>query len=235
MLTSGQTAIVTGAGSGIGRAVACALAARELRVLLVGREEAKLHATARDAGPAAEVLAADVTGERGRARIAAAAGDALGVLVHSAGAYARGGLAGFDAASLRHMMNVNLEAPLLITAACLAPLRRAQGQVVFVNSSAALQPGCAGMLGYAASKAALRAAAEALRAELNPLGVRVLSVFPGRTDTPMQAAILAAEGRSAAPGTLMAPGDVAAMVLAALMLPATAEVTEIMARPMRRL
>lgn len=235
MLKPGQTAIVTGAGSGIGRAIACALAARGLVVTLVGREEAKLHAAARDAGPAARVLAADVTAERGRGSIAEAAGEALGVLVHSAGTYERGGLIDFDAAALRRMLDVNLEAPLRLSAACLAPLRQARGQVVFINSSAALPPGRMGMLGYAASKAALRAAADAVRAELNAHGVRVLSVFPGRTDTPMQAAILAAEGRSAARGALLAPEDVAAMVLAALTLPTTAEVTEIMARPMRPL
>ena len=235
MLTAGQAAIVTGASSGIGRAIACALAARGARITLVGRSAAKLHETARAAGPAAQVLTADVTDEDGRARIAAAAGPALGVLVHSAGAHERNGIATLDAASLRRMAAINLEAPLLLTAACLAPLRQGRGQVVFINSSAALRPGYAEVLGYAASKAALRAAADALRAEVNPDGIRVLSVFPGRTDTPMQAAILAAEGRHAGQGALLAPADVAAMVLAALTLPATAEVTEIVLRPMRKL
>ena len=171
----------------------------------------------------------------GRARIAAAAGAALGVLVHSAGAYARGPVATLDAAAWRAMDSVNLHGPLLLTSACLNQLRAARGQVVFINSSAALQPAGAGMSAYAAGKAALRAAADALRAEVNADGVRVLSVFPGRTDTPMQAAILADEGRRAAPGTLLAPDDVAAMVLAALALPDTAEVTELVMRPMRKL
>ncbi|MDA8251856.1 MAG: SDR family NAD(P)-dependent oxidoreductase [Rhodospirillales bacterium] len=232
MLIAGQTAIVTGAGSGIGRAIACALAGRGLRVLLVGRDEAKLRA----AGvPNAIPLVADVTQQDGRARVAAAAGDALGVLVHSAGAHARAAVAEQDEAAWQAMLAVNLHGPVLLTSACLNQLRAARGQVVFINSSAALQPAGVGMAAYAGSKAALRAAADALRAEVNGDGVRVLSVFPGRTDTPMQAAILADEGRRAAPGALLAPADVAMMVLAALALPETAEVTEIVMRPMRKL
>jgi NADP-dependent 3-hydroxy acid dehydrogenase YdfG len=232
MLRAGQTAVVTGAGSGIGRAIAAALAGEGLRVLLVGRDAAKLRDVA---PPGTEILAADITEAAGRARIAAAAGDALGVLVHSAGAYMRANAAALDVETWRMLEAVNLHGPLLLTSACLNQLRAARGQVVFINSSAALQPAGAGLAAYAGTKAALRAAADALRAEVNAAGIRVLSVFPGRTDTPMQTAILEAEGRAAPPGTLLAPEDVAAMVLAALRLPATAEVTEIVMRPMRKL
>ncbi len=233
MLQIGQTAIVTGGGGGIGRAMAGALARAGMRVVLVGRDAARLRHTAAalDAIP----LVADVTDAADQARIAAAAGDALGVLVHGAGAYARGSVATLDAAAWRRLEAVNLHGPLLLTSACLNQLRAARGQVVFINSSAALQPAGAGMGAYAGGKAALRVAADALRAEVNADGVRVLSIFPGRTDTPMQAAILADEGRAAPPGTLLAPDDVAAMMLAALSLPDTAEVTEIVMRPMQKL
>jgi short-subunit dehydrogenase len=235
VLTPGQTAIVTGAGSGIGRAIACALARSGLRVVLVGRDVAKLHAVAAEVGANATPLAADVTAPADRARIAAAVGDKLGVLVHSAGVHVRGPIATLSAASLQMLEAVNLNGPLLLTVACLDQLRAARGQVVFINSSAALQQAGAGMAGYAGTKAALRAAADALRAEVNSDGVRVLSVFPGRTATPMQAAILAEEGRSASPATLLAPEDVATMVLAALALPDTGEVSELVMRPMRKL
>jgi NADP-dependent 3-hydroxy acid dehydrogenase YdfG len=232
MLKAGQTAIVTGAGSGIGFSIAAALAGAGLRVLLVGRDPARVAEAARRIGPNAAPLAADITDPAGRARIVRAAGSALGVLVHCAGAYRRGAL---DAAEWRALDGVNLHGPLLLTSACLNQLRMARGQVVFINSSAALQPAGVGMGAYAGAKAALRAAADALRTEVNGDGVRVLSIFPGRTDTPMQSAILAGEGRTAPPGTLLAPADVAAMVLAALSLPDTAEVTEIVMRPMRKL
>jgi NADP-dependent 3-hydroxy acid dehydrogenase YdfG len=87
---------------------------------------------------------------------------------------------------------------------------------------------------YAASKHALRAIADSLRDEVNPDGVRVLSVFLGRTASPMQADIYRAEGRRYQPEQLMQPEDVAAVVINALSLPRTAEVTEVRMRPMRK-
>jgi len=86
----------------------------------------------------------------------------------------------------------------------------------------------------AASKHALRAIADSLQDEVNPNGVRVLSVFLGRTASPMQADNHRAEKRPYRPEWLIQPQDVAAVVLDALRLPRTAEVTEIRMSPMRR-
>ena len=105
---------------------------------------------------------------------------------------------------------------------------------MFVNSSAGLHAS-AGWGAYSANKHALKAAVDALRQEVNSEGIRVLSIFPGRTDTPMQRKILAMEQRTPPYGSLMRPEDVASMVVAALKLPATAEVTDIVMRPMRPL
>ena len=69
---------------------------------------------------------------------------------------------------------------------------------------------------------------------MNGLGVRVLSVYPGRTATPGQRAIFAQEGRPYRPDVLLQPEDVAAAVAGALALPRTAEITEIMIRPMTK-
>jgi NADP-dependent 3-hydroxy acid dehydrogenase YdfG len=154
--------------------------------------------------------------------------------VPAPGSYARTPVETLSASTWRALDAVNLHAPLLLVASCLPQLRAAQGQVVFINSSAG-QRAPAGLAAYAGGKHALRAAADALRQEVTADGVRVLSIFPGRTATPMQAALLAAEGRSAEPGQLMQPEDVAQMMLAALQLPRTAEVTEIVMRPMRPL
>ncbi len=87
---------------------------------------------------------------------------------------------------------------------------------------------------YAATKHALRAMTDSLRDEVNPDGVRVLSVFLGRTASPMQAAIHQVEGRAYDPDRLVQPQDVAAMVISALSLPRTAEVTDISIRPMQK-
>lgn len=233
-LHPGQRALVTGAGSGIGRAIAVALADEGLEVLLVGRDPAKLAATAAHRPAAMHALPGDITAAEGCETVARAAAPRLDVLVHSAGIYRRTRFAELRAEDWSELQSVNLHAPILLTMLSLTALRAAKGQVVFINSTAVLAP-AAGLGAYAASKQALRAAADALRHEVNADGIRVLSVFPGRTDTPMQRDILAAEGREAAPGALMRPQDVASLVLAALRLPASAEVTEIVMRPMRPL
>jgi NADP-dependent 3-hydroxy acid dehydrogenase YdfG len=110
-------------------------------------------------------------------------------------------------------------------------LKRSTGQVVFVNSTAGLVAR-ARVGQYAATKHALKALADALREEVNADGVRVLSVFLGRTASSMQQYVHEAEGRRYAPDRLVQPDDVAAMIVHALCLPRTAEVTEMRIRPL---
>lgn len=229
---AGGSAVVTGAGSGIGRAIAEALAHDGMNLVLVGRTARTLAETAQRCGESqVQLVAADITTEGGIEAVRCAAPASLRVLVHSAGLFLDRPVAdttGFDWDALG---SVNLRGPMRLTAACLAALRaEGGGHVVFVNSTAGLRAG-SGAGAYAASKHALRAAADALRQEVNADGIRVLSVFPGRTDTPMQEAILRAEGRTARPRTLLHPEDIAAVVLAALRLPARAEVSELTIRP----
>ena len=231
-MLQGQQALVTGAGSGIGRAIALALAAEGMRLTLVGRDAATLKAVAAAAGGAGAVVPADLATEAGIAAAADALGPDLHVLVHSAGMHLRGSVDAMTLADWQRLDAVNLHAPIRLTAACLGRLRAARGQVVVVNSTVIFAP-AAYSAAYAAAKHALKAATDALRHEVNATGIRVLSLYPGRTDTPMQAAILAAEGRSAPPGALMRPEDIACMAIAALKLPPTAEVTDIVMRPMR--
>jgi NADP-dependent 3-hydroxy acid dehydrogenase YdfG len=87
---------------------------------------------------------------------------------------------------------------------------------------------------YAATKHALKAFADSFREEVNAEGLRVLSVYLGRTASPMQARIHALEGKAYHPEYLLQPSDVAAVVLNALCLPRTAEVTDISLRPLRK-
>ena len=96
--------------------------------------------------------------------------------------------------------------------------------MVFINSRVGLAAG--GQVGsYAATKHALRALADSFREEVNPEGLRVLSVYIGSTASPMQAMIHAMKGKAYHPEYLLQPSDVAAVVLNALCLPRTAEVT----------
>ena len=124
----------------------------------------------------------------------------------------------------------NVRAPYLLTRALLPSLRAAQGEVVFINSSAGLTAR-AGIAQYAATKHALKAIADSLREEVNPDGVRVLSVYPGRTATPLQARVHAEEGKAYLPERLVQPDDVASVVLNALTLPRSAELTDVIVRP----
>lgn len=205
-----------------------------MRVLLVGRRMEPLREAAVLAGETAIPFAADIAAPEGREAILRALPGPLHLLVHSAGAFRHGGLVDTSAPSWTELTTVNLHGPLLLTACCLPQLRAGSGQIVFINSTAGLRAG-PGAGAYAASKHALRAAADILRQEVNKDGIRVLSIFPGRTATPMQDAVLAAEGRTAPEGTLMRPEDVAAMVLAAARLPNHVEVTDITMRPARPL
>lgn len=234
-LLDGAPAVVTGAGSGIGRALALALAARGVRVGLVGRREEELRGTesAIDDPGLAVVLPADITSagetERLLARIASELG-APEILVHGAGRLSHSPIADTTVEELEKAVAVHLLGPHRLTRALLPGLRRVRGQVVVVNSSAVfdVRPG---FVAYTATKAALRAWTDGLRAEENAHGVRVLGVFPGRTATPMQEQVYDIESREYRPEILLQPEDVAAAIVHALELPRTAEVTEVRIRP----
>lgn len=233
MLLKNDVALVTGAGGGVGRALAAALAGAGARLLLLGRDPARLRETADGLGAPAEVLSLDLADpEAVAARLTPLLPERLAVLAHVAGAHCLAPIEATEVGAFDAMMAVNARAPLLLTRLCLPALRAAQGQVVFINSTQGLAAS-ARVGAYAASKHALKAVADALREEVNAAGVRVLSVFPGSTDTPLQERLHAEQGRPYDPSRLMRPEDVAAMTLAALTLPRTAEVTSIRMRPMR--
>ena len=143
---------------------------------------------------------------------------------------------GEDAASVARFseqLESNVLAPYALTQACLPLLFEARGQIVFVNSSAG-KSASPGVGQFSATQHAMRAFADTLRGEVNDRGVRITVVHPGRTATPRQASIHEFEGRAYNPGLLMQPRDVAETVLAVVTLPGTAEITEVVMRPMRK-
>ena len=232
-----QVAVVTGASRGIGKAIALGLAAQSAAVVLVGRDvDALEHAAARARATAPTVASyrADLTVDEEIAaletRIRADFG-AVDILVHSAGVIHHGTTAGAPVTDFDEQYRANVHAPYVLTQALLPMLRSRRGQVVFINSSIGLSTR-AGVGQFAATQHALRAVADTLRDEVNADGIRVTSVYPGRTATPRQAALHALEGRAYRPERLMQPEDVAAMVIGALGLARTAEVTDIRIRPM---
>jgi NADP-dependent 3-hydroxy acid dehydrogenase YdfG len=228
-----QIAVVTGASSGIGHAIALALGAQGARLCLLGRNLSELEIPA----PQVAKFMVDLAEETQFHKVAAALQkefDAVDILVHSAGIYIAQRLEATSPADFDLQHRVNVRAPHLLTQALLPLLLKRRGQIVFINSSVVRHVPEAGITQYAATKAALKAIADSLRNEVNPAGVRVLSVFAGRTATPMQAAIHKAEGKEYRPERLLQPEDIASVVINALRLPRTAEVTDIDIRSMQK-
>lgn len=233
-MLKGQVALVTGASRGIGRAIAVELAAEGASVCLVARGRPALEEAATAIGrPPATVYVADLSQDEEVAELVARLQRDFGrldILVHSAGVIAHGPVSRAPVIDFDSQYRVNLRAPYLLTQLALPMLIACHGQVVFINSTVGLttRPDVAQ---YSATQHALRAVADSMRQEVNAQGVRVLSIHPGRTATARQAAIHAHEGKPYCPERLMQPNDVAAMVLGALRLPRTAEVTDIVMRP----
>jgi NAD(P)-dependent dehydrogenase (short-subunit alcohol dehydrogenase family) len=233
-----RVALVTGASSGIGRAIAIALAAGGAGVCLVGRDDARLAEAASGCeavGTPAIPCRLDLADDADLRRLADTCTrlGRLDILVHSAAEISLGRIADASPADFDRQYAANLRAPFLLTQAVLPLLRTARGQIVFVNSSAGLRAG-AGVSQYAATKHGLRAIADALRDEVNVDGIRVLSAYVGRTATPMQAKVHETEGRTFRPEELIQPEDVATVIVNALGLPRTVEVTDITMRPAKK-
>lgn len=225
MPLTGRIAVVTGASSGIGAAIALALAEAGARVHALGRHPGSPPLIWHSVDLAKDAAITDFTTGRGTLP--------LDILIHSAGLLTSGPVATTPIADFDRQAQINLRAPYLLSQGLLPGLRAARGQIVFVNSSVwgNARPG---MSGYSASKYALKALADCLRAEVNPDGIRVLSVFPGRTASRMQAEVHATQGAPYAPEALLQPADIAASVLGALALPDTAEITDLHIRPARK-
>ena len=231
-MLSGKNVLITGSSSGIGRALALALAQQEARLHLVGRNEAALAELARQArswGAEAYTHRLELTDDEAVRAFAERFDAPLDILVHSAGTVALGSVRDADIADLDAQYRLNVRAPYLLTQLFLERLERARGQVVFLNSGAGLTAR-ANWSAYAASKHALKAVADALRSESGS-GVRVVSVYPGRTASPMQANVHEQEGKPYDPARFVQPEDVAALIVATLNLPPTAEVTDVSVRP----
>jgi NADP-dependent 3-hydroxy acid dehydrogenase YdfG len=234
-----RVAVVSGASSGIGKAIALSLAQEGARVCLVGRNLDKLRAVV-DCAPQfsknMSTYQVDLGVDEDINALARNIQKTFGgrdILIHSAGVIALGAMAKACIKDFDYQYRINVRAAYLLTQVFLPTLKCRYGQVVYINSSAGLTArGGAGQ--YAATKHALKAIADSLREEVNTNGVRVLSVYSGRTASPMQEAVCAAENKAYQPEYLMQPNDVASVVMAALKLPYTAELTDINIRPLKK-
>ena len=233
---SNQVVVVTGASSGVGKAIATALAEAGASVALVGRNLKTLEAVASSAPERMKCYVADLLDDTALPELKKRILTDLGVvdgLVHSAGVFAMGRLETAPLEQFDLQYRCNVRAPYALTQIFLPTLIERQGQIVFINSTAGLSAG-GGVSQYAATKHALKAVADSLRQEVNPQGVRVLSVYLGRTATPMQEAICKTEGKPYDAAYFIQPADVAQTLLHTLSLPRTAEIIDITLRPMKK-
>ena len=220
-------ALVTGSTRGVGAATARALSATH-DLLLGGRDTDALRALAAEL-PGATPWAAELTDDHAMAQ-ATASITRLDVLVHAAGVARVATLESTSAQQWRATMDVNVVAVAELTRLLLPALRAARGHVVLINSGAGLRAN-PGWGAYAASKFALRALADTLRAEEEANGIRVTSVHPGRIDTDMQRQVRADEGGAYDARQYLTAQTVAGAVLTAIQAPADAHLTEVVLRP----
>jgi len=221
------THLITGAGSGIGAALADALHARGDELVLLARSpERSDELTSRYDG--AQGIVADLSDPGSLAALELPS--SLDSVTHAAGVVDLGTVAELGARQWREHLDVNLLAPAELTRQALPALRAGRGTVVFVNSGAGLRANPE-WSAYAASKHGLRALADSLRAEEREHGVRVTSVYPGRTATPMQQKVHDQEGKEYDEGDWIRPETVADAILHVLDLPDDATISDLTIRP----
>ena len=218
------TALITGAGGGIGAAIAEALAPTHT-LLLAGRPSARLDSVAERLG--ATTWPMDLT-DPDDIEAAAEVLAELDVLVHNAGVSFPGRVAESTPEQWRATFEVNVTGAVALTCALLPALRAVRGQVIFINSGAGMNAS-PGLASYSASKFALRAFADSLRTD-EPL-LRVTSIHPGRVDTDMQRDLVAYEGRDYNPADFLTPHTVAGVVATVVATPADAHTHEVVIRP----
>jgi NADP-dependent 3-hydroxy acid dehydrogenase YdfG len=231
---AGRTALVTGASQGIGRAISARLAEAGMRVWMVARRPDPLDQAARAISGNVQAFAADLRSSEARGRLVEAIRSekqGLDLLVNSAGIIHLGRTEDASEEDFNEQLQANVVAPYALTRSLLPLLEGNGGQIVFINSSAGKSSN-PGVGQYSATQHAMRSFADSLRSEVNQRGIRVTVVHPGRTATPRQAEIHSFEGRTYQPERLIQPSDVADVVLCAVTLPLSAEVTEIALRPM---
>lgn len=217
---------VTGASSGIGQVLARRLRDRGDHLYLTARHQRRAEEL-RAEFPDSTVLVADLEDTH---PTPSAVPEVLDGVVHAAGVVNVAPLADTEPEWLWRTVHVNLLSPMYWTRILLEPVRRGQGTHVFVNSGSGLRAN-PHWAAYSASKFGLRGFADSLRAEEAEHGVRVTSVYPGRTATAMQELVHDQEGKDYDPGEWLRPETVVDAILGVLDLSEDATVPDLTIRP----
>ena len=182
-----KVALITGGGTGIGKAVAEAIVAGGGKVVITGRREEPLKALAAEHPDSVKYIATDVAASGGPAaavRYTIEQFDHLDIVVNNAGVGLLGPLTDLDNDALKTMSAVNVEGVLITTREAIPHLAKSKGSVVNISSTLA-RASIPGGAAYSASKAAVERLTSALAVELGPMGISVNAVAPGLTQTDM--------------------------------------------------
>lgn len=201
---AGKVVIVTGAGRGIGEAVARLFAAEGARIAVNARTEADVRRVAADiasSGGTAHGIVADIGGPEGVQTLVQATLDRFGsidVLVHNAGIYPSQPLEKMEDSDWNRVLEVNLTSAFRLTKACLPHLKeRGNGRLLFTSSVTGNRTGMAGLAHYGASKGGINGFIRSVAVELAPYGITVNGVEPGLVLTPGAEALATPEERDA--------------------------------------
>ena len=233
-----KTAVVTGAGSGVGQAAAVALAREGWRVAIIGRRETALKETASLAGADAKRLVicpCDISDPSAVDKMAAHVRSEIGdieVLINAAGTNTPArSLKELSLEKYRELVETNLTGAYLCVQAFLPRMReRRSGTIINIVSEAGKQASPKAGVAYVVSKFGMTGLTQSINAEERPNGIRACSIFPGDIDTPIldkRPSPPSAEARQ----KMLRGEDIAECILLAIKLPPRAVVEEILIRP----
>ena len=230
----GKKALVTGGGTGIGRAIALDLSESGATVTVCGRRKEPLEETVTLAAGnpgqmdamVCDLMEPDAIEELAQALIQRQQG--VDILINNAGfsSKVRNPLY-ISAEEWRQVMDVNTLGPAMLTRALLGPMMdRGDGHVLMISSMAAIRPGPLSGVAYSSAKSASRAYMETISSQIRGNGIRCTSIFPGEVDTPIL------DNRPLVPNSevralMMQPEDISAAVMMSVLLPKRANVSEI--------
>ena len=233
-----KTAVVTGAGSGVGQAIAIALARQNWRVALVGRREDTLRKTVKRAGKNSKnllVCPSDIGNVKAVEKLAnrvLAEFKEVEVLVNAAGTNApKRALEVLSLEDYHEMIDTNLNGAYYCVQAFLPRMRaRKSGTIINIVSEAGKRASPKAGPAYVMSKFGLAGLTQSINAEERANGIRACAIFPGDIDTPLLDK-RPEPPNAAARAQMLRPEDVAACALLAINLPSRAVVEEILIRP----
>lgn len=234
-----KVAIITGASGGIGRSISLRLAREGVHLVLIGRDESKLKNICREGRKKniiAEYLISDFNQEFEVQEVIKrikTSFPVINILAYCAGIFKFDTIKEYTYPGVQELFNVGVIAPYILTKYLLPLFEAKAGYIFFINSTAGLISKAKTGI-YSATKFALRAIADSIRQEANENGIRVMSIYLGRTSTPMQQKIIEQENRNLNLELLIQPDEIADIIVKNMIIMKSAEITEIMLRPIQK-